>query len=267
MNTPYVFKRCSKCMEWLVANTYNFHKAKKEKYGLRHICKKCRLKYQKEYYKENKEYITEYKKEYHIKNRELINNKSKKYYQENKVIISKRKKEYDELHKEEKRERNKKYREANKIKVCQAQKKWREAHKEELAEKKRIYYQSPEGQIALFNNHHKRKVKKKNQGNGITTEQWLEMMNYFQFRCAYSGNYIGGKGEHRTIDHIIPISKGGEHEIWNTVPMYDSYNFSKHDKDMLEWYKEQDFYLEERLHKIYEWQNYAFNKWNKNENI
>lgn len=42
MNIPYVFKRCSKCEEWLVANSINFNKVKKGKWGLNSQCKKCR---------------------------------------------------------------------------------------------------------------------------------------------------------------------------------------------------------------------------------
>ena len=89
------------------------------------------------------------------------------------------------------------------------------------------------------------------------------MMDYFDWKCAYSGQVLSK--DTRSLDHIIPISKGGEHEIWNVVPMYRPYNSSKQDKDLLEWYKEQDFYSEERLQKICEWQEYAFNKWHKEE--
>ena len=42
-------------------------------------------------------------------------------------------------------------------------------------------------------------------------------------------------------------------------------NSSKNDNNLLEWYQEQDFYSEDRLQKIYEWQEYAFNKWHKEE--
>ena len=41
MNIPYVFKRCSKCGEWLVTSDINFYKNKLGKYGLKSICKKC----------------------------------------------------------------------------------------------------------------------------------------------------------------------------------------------------------------------------------
>ena len=84
-------------------------------------------------------------------------------------------------------------------------------------------------------------------------------MKFFNWKCAYSGKSLNNKN--RTIDHIKPLNKGGEHNIWNLVPMDRSYNSSKHDKDMLEWYKEQEFYSEERLQKIYEWQKYSYEKW------
>ena len=93
------------------------------------------------------------------------------------------------------------------------------------------------------------------------------MMKFFNWRCAYSGEYLGGSKNSfdRTIDHIIPISKNGPHEIWNLVPMARSLNSSKNNKDMLTWYKSQECFDRERLDKIYQWQEYAFNKWYKEE--
>ena len=88
------------------------------------------------------------------------------------------------------------------------------------------------------------------------------MMLFFDFKCAYSGEYLGGSvNNDRTIDHIIPLVLGGENEIWNIVPMLKSYNSSKNANDMEEWYKQQEFYSEERLNKIYEWIEYAKDKW------
>lgn len=60
---------------------------------------------------------------------------------------------------------------------------------------------------------------------------------------------------------LLLLAKDGAHEIWNLVPMYGSYNYSKRDKDMNEWYLQQDFYSEDRLNKINEWQEYAYNKY------
>ena len=95
---------------------------------------------------------------------------------------------------------------------------------------------------------------------GITKEQWLEMMLFFNFECAYSGEKISRK-EVRTVDHIVALDNGGLNEIWNCVPMYANYNYSKHTKDMEQWYRQQDFFSEDRLVKIYQWIEYAYEKW------
>lgn len=231
MKCPFCIKVCSKCGRILVANTMNFNKKKGGKWGLRADCKRCRKEYHKEYHKEyrenNKEKIKEYKKKYRENNKKQIKERSKKYYENNK-------------------EHYKKYRENNK-----------EHHKEY---KKKWYENNPE---KVFNYANKRRRLEENQGNGITKDQWLEMMNFFDWKCAYSDEYIGGKENNfiRSIDHIIPLSNGGLNEIWNLVPMLKNLNSSKNSSDMLSWYTKQPFYSEERLNKIYEWQKYAFEKY------
>ena len=177
------------------------------------------------------------------------------------------------------KECDKKYREANKERIAECNKKYRETHMEYDKKRKKEYYnknkkhelertrrwrQTPEGQINETNRRARRRMKEQAQGNGITGEQWLECMKFFGFKCAYSG--ITLSKETRSLDHIIPINKEGEHEIWNLVPMYKHYNSSKRTQDFLTWYQEQEYFSEERLAKIYEWQEYAFNKWGR-ENL
>lgn len=217
MNIPYVFKKCSKCGRWLVANTVNFNKKKYGKYGLHSWCKEC---------------------------------------------VCANSKKWNEEHKEEKRERDKKYRKEHKETIAKQMKNYYEKHKEELAEYYKKYYKTPQGQVIIFNGNNRRRQREEQQGNGITKDQWLEMMNFFNWECAYSGISVSIK-KNRSIDHIIPIVKGGEHEIWNCVPMDRSLNSSKHDKDMPEWYFSQNFFDFKRLDKIFEWCMYAYNKWGK----
>ena len=304
MNIPYVFKRCSKCGEWLVACSVNFHKQKRGKYGLQVYCKKCKTKYGKKYRNDNKDEILEKQKQY----REANKDKIKQYYEANKDDILKQHKQYYEINKDKILKQNKQYYEVNKDKVLEQCKQYREVNRDKIAEYRKQYYEenkdkiaeinkqyrkdnkdkiaeinkqyyeinrdkiaeqskqyraTPQGQITAFNGHCKRRLKEQNQGNGITKEQWLECMTFFDWKCAYSGESL--IKENRTIDHIDSLNKGGRHEIWNLAPMCRSYNISKHDKDMLEWYQKQPFFSEERLQKIYEWQEYAFNKWHKEE--
>ena len=202
----------------------NFHKNKSGKYGFSSICKICKNKYAKEYRDNNKE---------------CYNN----WYKDNKEKRSKQMSQYYKNNKEKRKEYGEQYYKNNKEEIKEHNKQWKKDNTEKV-----------------FNSHNKRRLKEE-QGRGITKDQWIEMMEFFEWRCAYSGEYLGGNSNNRSIDHIVPLSNGGLNEIWNCVPMLKSYNSSKNTKNMLEWYMKQDFYSEERLNKIYEWQQYAFNKW------
>jgi len=289
VNIPYVFRKCTKCGEWLVANNSYFSKNKCGKYGLQSKCKRCDNKRRKKYYKENKEKILEsckeyrknhseqrkiYQKQYYEEHKDTIKENQKKYYKENKETALKRnkqwkennlnhmieyRKKYYQENKEYIAEYHKEYQIKNRKRLNKISKKYYQENRERLLEYSKEYRETPQGQIVKFNSHHKRKVQKKNQGNGITKEQWLDCMKFFEFRCAYSGQVLSKST--RSLDHIKPLNRGGEHEVWNLVPMDRGLNSSKNDNNLLEWYQEQDFYSEDRLQKIYEWQEYAFNKW------
>lgn len=224
MKCPFCIKICKKCKKILIANEMNFHKNKSGKYGFSSICKICKNKYAKEYRDNNKE---------------CYNN----WYKDNKEKRSKQMSQYYKNNKEKRKEYGEQYYKNNKEEIKEHNKQWKKDNPEKV-----------------FNSHNKRRLKEE-QGRGITKDQWIEMMEFFEWRCAYSGEYLGGNSNNRSIDHIVPLSNGGLNEIWNCVPMLKSYNSSKNTKNMLEWYMKQDFYSEERLNKIYEWQQYAFNKW------
>ena len=258
------FKTCTKCGETLPATTEYFHKQKNGKYGLKSKCKKCIAEYhknnrdkileqKKQYYEDNKEKILEQRKQYRENNKD----KTRQYRENNKDYY----KQYYEDNKEKIREQKKQYYEDNRDKELERFKQWREANRYKVTEYKKQYYATPQGKVVAFNGNYRRRTKEQNQGNGITSEQWLDCMKFFNWKCAYSGQALS-KGT-RSLDHIKPLNRSGEHEIWNVVPMDRGLNSSKNDKDLLEWYQEQDFYSEERLQKIYEWQEYAYNKYSK----
>ena len=211
--------------------------------------------YKKQYYEENKEYYVEYHKQYYEEHKEEIAEYGKQYREENKDEIAKRNKKY----REENKEKIKQYKEEHRDEIAKQRKQYREENKEKIAEYMKQYRE--ENPHISFNNHIKRRQLEESQGNGISKEQWLEMMNYFNWCCAYSGEKLNSK-EVRTIDHIVALDNGGLNEVWNCVPMYRSYNCSKGIKDMELWYREQDFFSEDRLNKIYAWIEYAYNIYN-----
>ena len=165
--------------------------------------------------------------------------------------------------KECRNKQNKQWYENNREEIAEQKKQYYGANRDKIFEYHKRYYKSPQGQVASFNHHQRRRIKEEQQGAGVTKAQWVEMMSFFGWRCAYSGEIL--TKDNRTIDHIVPLNSNGNNMIWNCVPMTRSLNSSKRDKDMLEWYKEQDFYSEARLAKIYEWKEHARNKWYKEE--
>ena len=168
----------------------------------------------------------------------------KQWRMKNKEKKAKYDKMYQQVHKEEKMKYFKQYYHDN---------------KEEIKEQHREYRNNNPQKV--FNQNQKRRKLEECQGEGITKDQWYEMMIFFNWECAYSGIQLNK--DNRSIDHIIPLNKNGENNIWNCIPMLISYNSSKNDNDWLEWYIQQDFYNEERLNKIYEWIEYANEKYNK----
>ena len=247
-------KRAECQKRWREAN-----KEKIAKYGKQY--REANPEYYKQYYENNKDKIAEHAKQYREDNKEKLAEQRKRYYENNRDKVLEQCKQYNEANKEKIAEQRKRYREANKEKIAEQRKRYYQNNKEKEAERKKRYNQTLQGKIVLFNKAQRRRAKQQQQGNGITKDQWLEMMKFFDFRCAYSGERLTKKT--RSIDHIVPLNSGGDNMIWNMVPMTRSLNSSKSTKDMLEWYKGQSFYDPKRLAKIYEWQEYARRKWKK----
>ena len=227
MNRPsyLLFKQCSECGE--ILHVSKFRKIKNGKYGVMKICKECRKIYEKKYRDEHREEISEYNKKYREEHKEERKEYDKKYYEE---------------HKEEKSIRFKKWYKENKEERDRYCKNWQRNNPH-----------------VGFNSNGRRRSRLENQGNGITKEQWFECFEFFNWKCAYSGMQL--TKDNRNLDHIVALDNGGEHEIWNCVPMKKGYNTSKHTKDMLNWYLEQEYFDIERLTKIYEWRIYAYWKY------
>lgn len=88
--------------------------------------------------------------------------------------------------------------------------------------------------------------RKANTKGTLTVEQWHDACRAFNFKCAYCGQ------EHKlTMDHVVPVSKGGSTEATNIIPACQSCNSSKCDKDVIEWYTAQPFYDKQRLENIF----------------
>ena len=146
--------------------------------------------------------------------------------------------------KEEKAAYMKVYQAANRDKLLEYGKAWRAANREkaleyakaryaenrdELLEQKKVSYAAhPNEHLA---NHHKKRAKKAGVkiGDTATILIWLESWRTeAPVACHYCKKVAPGVD--MQIDHVIPISKGGDHDLTNLVICCPKCNYSKQDK-------------------------------------
>lgn len=122
------------------------------------------------------------------------------------------------------------------------------------------YYETIKGLTNRFNAQAK---SRNNVDNQITEEQIVTMLEFFDYKCAYTN--VDFDEIRLSFDHIIPLSESGTHEIWNIVPCELSINISKKNRDLESWLKDKN--LHDSLEKIRKWQEYSFLLFSKNEQI
>ena len=155
--------------------------------------------FDKRYYKEHREKILAQKREYYQKNKEKIKFK---------VMLQWKETMKDPIKKYKLNQRKKKWvlNNIEKHKICA--KKWRERNREKL----RVYSAN-------------RRTLERNAEGSHTLEEWEELLKKSNYSCVFCG-----VKEKITLDHIIPLNKGGTNYISNIQPLCFPCNASKQDK-------------------------------------
>ena len=68
-------------------------------------------------------------------------------------------------------------------------------------------------------------------GYGVPEREWIKILSRFNYSCYYCSE----QNIKLTMDHIVPISRGGAHSIGNVAPACGSCNSSKGTKLLIEW--------------------------------
>lgn len=92
----------------------------------------------------------------------------------------------------------------------------------------KAWRQTPAGQASAARNRYKWRTNLRATLNSLTAEEWDAIMKRYKHRCVYCG-----EKKPLTMDHIIPLSKGGQHTKENIVPACRSCNSAKADRPVL----------------------------------
>lgn len=196
---------------------------------------KLRLK-ARNYYHRNAEKCRERRKLYYWKNRKLEIDKNKKWCQENQDKRRLHRKKYYENNKEKCLAKNKEYSNLHPDVNKKAIKKYRNKNLEKCKKMIRDWIRNNRSKLTHYRN--QRSLRKRtNGGKGISYEKWQEMIEGENKFCFYCGDYP----EKLTMDHFIPLSKGGKHDISNIVPACMFCNTSKNNQMPLDFMKKNGY--------------------------
>lgn len=211
MNADGNGKKCTKCGAF--KELKDFTKCKANSDGHKNLCKTCTRQYQKQHYKENSDYYKNKRKEHYLEKTEEVKQRQRQYYQENSDYYKEyRKKRYQELRDLELNYANE-YRVKNQYKILK-------------------YRRSEKGRQMILNNTIKRRSRKyKVDFTPFQRKKLLDRDNWKCQSCGckvhdrHTGNWNTPDKAH--IDHIIPITKGGNSDPSNLRVLCRTCNISK----------------------------------------
>lgn len=240
-------KQCTKCKRWLPRAEFYKHKAFKD--GLRTLCKQCHHEGAKDwlarhpgksaaysekwreanpekrkaYEEAHKEELRVYRHGYYLQHRERVLERCHEYYERNKAKKLVYSRSYWRKHGEECRELRRAYREAHKEEIRKQGHEYYQATKERHAVRGREWrkkYPERIREILRRAGHARRAIE-----GSYTKQEWLDLCAKYGNRCLCCGRQV-----ELTVDHVVPVTKGGTSYIWNIQPLCKSCNSKKRDK-------------------------------------
>lgn len=185
--------------------------------------KEKKREYDKLYKETHKKERKEIQKRYRETHKEELKEAGRRYCREHREEV----KEYAKQHKEELREYRKLYYEAHREKIKEqtreCQKRYNETHREEKKENAKLYRETHREHIDFLNAN--RRARLRAAEGSFSEDEWNALCKLYAYRCLRCG-----KVEKLSMDHVIPVSKGGTNWISNIQPLCQPCNSGKCDR-------------------------------------
>lgn len=231
-------KQCTRCL--VTRCQGEFSKDKHLKSGLKSICKICNRERVKLWHQQH----VEHEKAYQEAHKERQRERGRAYYQNNKEKF----REYRQSH----AEAIQKYKKEWWQKHYLIDKARRDARREQINERRRVrYHNNPEpskNRSRAYKlehpNHYReyaraypeiirtktahRRARKKNATGTYTVKEWQSLKEQYEYTCLCCG--LKEPEIKLTIDHVVPLIRGGSNTIDNIQPLCFSCNSKKRAK-------------------------------------
>jgi 5-methylcytosine-specific restriction endonuclease McrA len=232
MTDSIITKICSKCQIEKPVSEFG-----KKKDGLQSLCKICDKKRAAEYRKANPEKVKASKKRYSMANLDKISLKNKIYYEEHYEAFKKYRKSYYQNNRDNFLENAKKYANENPEKIAKRMREYRQTENGKIAEAKgrNKYRKTEKGKITRLKDAQRRRAAKYNANiEDFSHIEIFERDNYICQICKcktnlkYKNRFHPKRSE---LDHIVPLSRGGDHSPKNVQCLCHKCNASKNNHE------------------------------------
>ena len=133
-------------------------------------------------------------------------------------------KRYRQEHAERHNEQGKRWREDNKEKVAISRKQWSNNNPTYQS----LWRKTEKGRACTQRKNVTRRVRLREVINTLTAKEWSDILEQYNYKCAYCRRSILDLPDGLVRDHVIPISRGGSNTKENIVPSCVNCNTEKH---------------------------------------
>jgi 5-methylcytosine-specific restriction endonuclease McrA len=210
---------CSDCHKWKRIDLFSVDNRNSS--GRQSRCKRC----QSLWVTDHKDYLKEYDRRRYINSPEKFIAKTRNWRVNNPNKYKDQNKNYYLKNKEKVAEYSRKRYLDNREYFLAKQREWVERNKEWVSKYKKNWA-SRNKESTRVSSQKCRARRLEAMGNDIITlEEWLRVLDFYGHRCLCCGN-----DENISMDHIVPLSRGGKHSIDNVQPLCKSCNSKKSTK-------------------------------------